>query len=70
VRRAITRKPSAIDELVEARLWDADQLGDGWHIHDYTAYNYSRQKVESTRLKRREAGIRGNEKRWGEHDAA
>jgi hypothetical protein len=52
---------------VAADLWEV--LPDGWGIHDWEAYQPTREQVEAKRdsvsAKRAEAGRKGAESRWG-----
>ncbi len=43
-------------------VWDATE--DGWVIHDYLAFQPSRDSVEAERSGKAGAGKRGNHKRW------
>lgn len=54
-----------VTELVDAGLWRHDPAGDGFWIHDYLVHNPSAAALKQLRDKRRQAGIRGAEKRWG-----
>lgn len=51
-------------ELVETKLWKHDPAGDGFWINDYLVYNPSAESLRALSDKRRQAGIRGAEKRW------
>lgn len=56
-------RPKMVQELVEKGLWI--QSGDVYEIHDYLQWNVSREYVESERERKRMAGRKGAEKRWG-----
>lgn len=51
------------DELLDAGLWE--QNGKGVVIHDYTDFNRTKNEVDAIKKARREAGLKGNETRWG-----
>lgn len=50
------------DTLVRVGLWE--ELDDDYVIHDYLAYNPSREEVEADRQRRRDAGAKGARRRW------
>lgn len=77
VRLLVPRfKRTTLEELVRRELWH--QLGDGcgtktcllgapdsYVIHDYLQWNRSREEVEAERERKRKAGRKGAESRWG-----
>lgn len=65
-----TRSKRWTSELVSARLWRHDEAGDGFWINDYLVYNPRAEAMRDLRDKRREAGVRGAEKRWGKRERA
>lgn len=64
-----TRSKRWTSELVSARLWRHDDAGDGFWINDYLVYNPRAEAMRDLRDKRREAGVRGAEKRWSKPKA-
>ena len=48
-----------VAELITAGLWELDQDGDAWFIHDYLLYNPTRAHVEQERGKKQAAGQAG-----------
>jgi hypothetical protein len=52
-----------IVELIRVGLWE--RSGDGYQIHDYLDYNFSKAQVEAASRARSAGGRRGAEARWG-----
>jgi hypothetical protein len=65
----ITGNAQALDRLAavlaRVRLWELHPSGDGWQVHDYLAFNPSREQVLAEREKKQKAGRASAEKRWG-----
>lgn len=69
-------RKATLDELIDRGQWH--RLGEGcgtdicptgspdnYAIHDYLQWNRSREEVEAERERKRKAGRKGAEKRWG-----
>ena len=63
--RSMTRRQSLATELIAAGIWEATD--DGFHIHDYLAYQPSRTEVEERRAadrsRKKSDGIRSGSAR-------
>lgn len=62
----IFNRPAAITQLVDANLWIPAPDGHGYLVHDYLAYNRSRNDVERQRKAQAEGGRKGAERRWAD----
>lgn len=60
--RFMGAKAKIVRELVDGRLWDVAE--DGWIIHDYLAYNPSRERTLSRRASATAAGMVRANQRW------
>jgi hypothetical protein len=52
-----------LDDLVGRRLWMPHP--EGYEIHDYLEWNRSKEQIEAERERKRKAGRKGAETRWG-----
>jgi hypothetical protein len=57
------------NRLVSSALWEPDESGAGWLIHDFLDYNPSRAERDKEREDKRKAGKEGAHKRWGSRTA-
>jgi hypothetical protein len=51
-------------------LWERDETGSGFRIHDFLDYNPSRSDVEKENENKRKGGIEGARRRWAGHRSA
>lgn len=58
------------DTLVEVGRWDFDQERQGYWIHDYLEFNFSKDEIAARDAKRSKAASKAARARWSDKDAS